>query len=86
MKTFKEKQLERVNILKAEYKYREEKRTYALSLVNEDRTDKYLDQLMEAKQDYLIATMRLTEAERALNYYERYSMWETAEFKKEYTG
>lgn len=86
MRNFLKEQESRIKVLEADFEYRKQLRAYALECVNEDRSDENLDRLSEVKQDYLIATIRLAEAQRALNYYERYKMWETAEFKKEYTG
>jgi len=77
MKTFREKQEARIEILKAELHYRKSLKDYEQDNYQSDMSDENLDQLNEAKQDYLVATIRLAEAERALNIYSKWVMEET---------
>lgn len=86
MKTFKEQQIARVKILKAEFVYRKSLKEYERGNYDNDKSEANLDRLNEVIADYKIATIQLAEAERALVAYTKYEIYMKSEFKKEYTG
>jgi hypothetical protein len=86
MKSFEEQQEARIRILKAELHHRKLVKDYEEENYASDITDENETRSNYARRDYLIATIQLAEAERALVSYQKYEMWKTAEFKKEYTG
>jgi hypothetical protein len=86
MQTFEEQQEARVKILKSEYHHRKLMRDYERGNYEQFGTKESLARLNEVTEDFKVATIQLAEAERALVSYKKFKMWETAEFKKEYTG